>query len=179
MQAFIGVIAALAGILLGYLLRHAWAKNEKAQAEQRMGQLAADLSVVRAELGQALALADGRAGFESLAAEREKTARQLTAERDGLRTALQEKFDGERILSARISALEAELRSERQNMAEKLELLETAKTTLAHQFQVLAGEVLDTKAKSFAETSRRRVRQLRVGGRGPRAAYRERKRDQD
>jgi DNA recombination protein RmuC len=154
MQAFIGVIAALAGILLGYLLRHAWAKNEKAQAEQRMGQLAADLSVVRAELGQALALADGRAGFESLAAEREKTARQLTAERDGLRTALQEKFDGERILSARISALEAELRSERQNMAEKLELLETAKTTLAHQFQVLAGEVLDTKAKSFAETSR-------------------------
>jgi DNA recombination protein RmuC len=154
MQAFISVIAALAGILLGYLLRHASAKNEKAQAEQRVGQLATDLSVVRAELGQAQSLADGRAGFESLAAEREKTARQLTAERDGLRTALQEKFDGERVLSARISALEAELRNERQNMAEKLELLEAAKQSLAHQFQALAGEVLETKAKSFAETSR-------------------------
>ncbi len=114
----------------------------------------ADLSAVRAELGQAQSLADGRAGFESLAAEREKTARQLTAERDGLRTALQEKFENERLLSARISALEAELRSDRQNMAEKLELLETAKQTLAHQFQVLAGDVLETKAKSFAETSR-------------------------
>ena len=154
MQAFIPVIAALAGILLGYLLRHALAKNEKAQAEQRMASLAADLNAVRAELGRAQSLADGRAGFESLAAEREKTARQLTAERDGLRAAFEEKFENERRLSTRISALEAELQNERQNMAEKLALLETAKQTLAHQFQVLAGEVLETKAKSFAETSR-------------------------
>jgi DNA recombination protein RmuC len=154
MQAFIPVIAALAGILLGYLLRHALAKNEKAQAEQRMALLAADLNAVRTELGRAQTLADGRAGFESLAAEREKTARQLTTERDGLRTAFEEKFENERHLAARISALEAELHNERQNMAEKLGLLETAKQTLAQQFQVLAGEVLETKAKSFAETSR-------------------------
>jgi DNA recombination protein RmuC len=154
MQAFIPVIAALAGILLGYLLRHASAKNEKTQAEQRMALLAADLNTVRTELVQVQSLADGRAGFESLAAEREKTARQLTAERDGLRTAFEEKFENERHLSARISALEAELHSERQNMAEKLGLLETAKQALAHQFQVLAGEVLETKARSFAETSR-------------------------
>jgi DNA recombination protein RmuC len=154
MQAFISVVAALAGILLGYLLRHASAKNEKAQAEERMAQLGADLSLIRAELGQAQSLADRRAGYESLAAEREKTAGQLTDERDRLRTALQEKFENERLLSARISALEAELRNDRQNMAEKLELLESAKQTLAHQFQVLAGDVLETKAKSFAETSR-------------------------
>jgi DNA recombination protein RmuC len=154
MQAFISVMAALAGIFLGYLLRHASAKNEKAQAEQRIGQLATDLSVVRAELGQAQSLADGRAGFESLAVEREKTAGQLTAERDGLRTALQEKFEVERLQAAKVSALETELRNERQNMAEKLALLEAAKQTLAHQFQALAGEVLETKAKSFAETSR-------------------------
>jgi DNA recombination protein RmuC len=154
MQAFIPVIAALAGILLGYLLRHAWAKNEKAQAEQRIASLAADLNGVRAELGRAQSLADGRAGFESLAAEREKTARQLTTERDGLQAAFEEKFANERHLSARISALEAELQNERQNMAEKLALLETAKQTLANQFQVLAGEVLETKAKSFSETSR-------------------------
>ena len=132
MQAFIPVIAALAGILLGYLLRHAWAKNEKAQAEQRIASLAADLNGVRAELGRAQSLADGRAGFESLAAEREKTARQLTTERDGLQAAFEEKFANERHLSARISALEAELQNERQNMAEKLALLETAKQTLAH-----------------------------------------------
>jgi DNA recombination protein RmuC len=154
MQAFIPVLAALAGILLGYLLRHASAKNEKRHADERMVLVAADLSAVRAELGQSQSLADGRAGFESLAAEREKTVRQLTTERDGLRTALQEKFESERQLSARTSALEAELHNERQNMAEKLGLLETAKQTLAHQFQVLAGEVLETKARSFAETSR-------------------------
>jgi DNA recombination protein RmuC len=154
MQAFIYLVAAFAGIFIGYLLRHASAKSERALAEQRAAQLAVDLGAVRAELGQAQSLADARAGFESVAAEREKTARQLTAERDGLRTALQEKFDSERLLSARISAIEAELRSERQNMAEKLEMLETAKQTLALHFQALAGEVLETKAKSFAETSR-------------------------
>src|SRR5580700_1126593 len=38
-------------------------------------------------------------------------------------------------------------------MAEKLALLEGAKQTLAHQFEALAGEVLEKKAKSFAESS--------------------------
>jgi DNA recombination protein RmuC len=154
MQAFISVLAALAGILLGYWLRHASAKTEKVQFEQRGAQLAADLSAARGELGQAQSLAAARAGFESLAAEREKTASQLSAEREGLRTALQEKFETERVQSARISALEAELRKERENMAEKLALLEAAKQTLANQFQALAGDVLETKAKSFAEASR-------------------------
>ena len=154
MQAFISVLAALAGILLGYWLRHATAKNEKAQAEQRSAQLAADLGTARLELGQAQSLAASRAGFESLATEREKTAVQLTAERDNLRTALQEKFETERRESARISELEAELRKERESMAEKLALLEAARQTLATQFQALAADVLENKAKSFAESSR-------------------------
>ena len=154
MQAFIPVVAVLAGILLGYLLRQAAAKKEQPEAEGRAAQAAAEVGAMRAELGRAQSLADARAGFESLAVEREKAARLLAAERDGLRTSLEEKFEAERLQSARISALEAELRNERQNMGEKLELLEAAKQTLAHQFQALAGEVLETKAKTFAESSR-------------------------
>ena len=54
---------------------------------------------------------------------------------------------------ARLSGVEAELRNERQNLQEKLALLETAKKTLADQFQALAGEILDKKSKAFSESS--------------------------
>jgi DNA recombination protein RmuC len=87
-----------------------------------------------------------RAGSEALAAEREKIA-------TGLRDELQTKIDAERNLTARVSALEAELRNERQNLAEKLALLEAAKKSLSDQFQLLAGEILEKKSQSFSETS--------------------------
>src|ERR1019366_1271121 len=119
MQALIAAIAALAGIILGYWLRHASAKGEKAQLDRRAEDLAADLTAVRADFASAQALSASRAGFESLAAEREKTSCQLVAERDALRAELQTKSEAERIHSARISQLEAELRNERQNLAEK------------------------------------------------------------
>ncbi len=84
--------------------------------------------------------------FEALATEREKTAA-------GLREDLQGKSEAERDLAARVSGLEAELRNERQNLKEKLELLETAKKALADQFQALAGEILDKKSQAFSESS--------------------------
>jgi len=111
----VGVVAAVAGILLGYWLRSASAKARSA-------------------------------AFEALAAEREKTAASLREE-------LQGKSESERGLAARVSGLEAELRNERQNLAEKLALLETAKKALADQFQALAGEILDKKSQAFSESS--------------------------
>ncbi|MGA3130619.1 MAG: DNA recombination protein RmuC [Terracidiphilus sp.] len=93
------------------------------------------------------------AAFEALATEREKTAA-------GLREELQGKSESERNLAARVSGLEAELRNERQNLAEKLALLETAKKALADQFQTLAAEVLDQKSKSFSEGSQKEIGNL-------------------
>ena len=60
------------------------------------------------------------AAFEALAGEREKTAAALREE-------LQRKSESERNLAASVSGLEAELRNERQNLKEKVELLESAK----------------------------------------------------
>ena len=111
----VGVVAAVAGILVGYWLRSASAKAQSS-------------------------------AFEALAGEREKTAA-------GLREELRGKTASERDLAARVSALEAELRNERQNLAEKLALLETAKKALADQFQTLAGEILDKKSQAFSESS--------------------------
>ncbi|MGB7267155.1 MAG: DNA recombination protein RmuC [Terracidiphilus sp.] len=90
------------------------------------------------------------AAFEALAAEREKNAARLREE-------LQGKSESERNLAARVSGLEAELRNERQNLAEKLALLETAKKTLSDQFQTLATEVLEAKSKTFSEASQTQV----------------------
>jgi len=162
MQALIAVAAAVLGILVGYWLRQLSVRNErlaaeseKAQLAERTAQLSADLASVRAELTQIRELAERRAGFESLCAERQGIIDRLTAERERVTAALQAKSDSERTLTARISQLEADLRNERQNLAEKVALLETAKKSLSDQFQALAGEILEQKSKVFAEASQK------------------------
>ncbi len=65
------------------------------------------------------------------------------------------KIDAERTLTAEVSQLKADLANERQNMAEKIALLDTAKKALADQFQALAADILDQKSKSFAEASQK------------------------
>lgn len=158
MQALIvGAVAMIAGVLAGFWLRTIAARPEKAQLEQRVLELTAELASARADLTRSQADLASKAAFESLAAERERAVRELAAERDGLRMNLLEKTEGERVHTGRISQLETELRNERQNLAEKLALLESAKQTLANQFEALAGEILDKKTKSFSEGSQKEL----------------------
>jgi DNA recombination protein RmuC len=158
MQSLIvGAIAVFAGVLVGFWLRAFSAKAEKAHLEQRVQELASEQAAARANLAQSQAETAAKAGFESLAAEREKTAHELSAERDRLRSDLQAKAEAERVQTGRISQLETELRNERQNLAEKLALLESAKQTLANQFEALAGEILEKKSKSFSEGSQKEL----------------------
>lgn len=156
----LGVAAAFVGVFIGFLLRGASGKAEKVQLERRSQELTEELAVVRAELVKAHAESAVRAGFESLASERERTISQLGSERDGLREELQTKSALQTQSSARISQLEADLRNERQNLAEKLALLESAKQTLAHQFEALAAKILDEKSKSFSEANKNELGHL-------------------
>ncbi len=135
----VGAIAAIAGILVGFWLRGA-------ASAKRTGELERDLMSARGELAQAQSQSAARAGFEALAIEREKAL-------GAVRQEMQAKADAERTLAARVKELEADLRNERQNMAEKLALLETAKKSLSDQFQALAAEILDAKSKTFSEAS--------------------------
>ena len=157
MPELIAAAAALAGIFIGFWIRSLSAKREKQSLESRAAELAAGLGEMKIELARAQSLADGRAGFESLAAEREKTAARIAADRDSVRADLEIRIENERLHSARISGLEAELRKERENAAEKLALLEGAKQALANQFQSLAAEILETKAKTFSEGSQKEL----------------------
>ena len=161
MQGLIaGTIAAFVGILVGFWLRTASTKAEKSILERRTQELTVELAAVRNELAQSQADSAAKSGFESLAAEREKTIARLSEERDGLRGELQAKGQVESQSAARIGKLEAELKSEREGLAEKLALLESAKQTLAHQFEALAGEILEKKSKTFSEGSQKELGNL-------------------
>ena len=155
-----GIVATLAGIVIGYWLRSVSAKAEKAHREIRAQELTSELGAVRLELTLAQADSVARAGFESLAAEREKGIRQLAAEREELQKALEAKARTEQEQASAISRLEAELRSERQSAQEKLKLLTDARAELTHQFEALAGKILDEKSTKFTEQNKTNLDQL-------------------
>jgi len=140
------VVAAIAGILVGFWLRGKSARTENAQLEMHAAELTHNLESAKADLAQLQAESASRAGYQALAGEREKALVSVREE-------LQSKAESERVQGARIKELEAELRNERQNIAEKIALLETAKQTLSNQFQTLATEILESKSKTFSETS--------------------------
>jgi DNA recombination protein RmuC len=180
MQVWVGVIvAAFLGIFLGALLSVMAGRAEKEHLRRRTLELADELTAARAELVRAQAESVARARFESLAEERERSIAQLQADRDktlaqfcaerdqalaqlhaereNLRAELQASNALGSQSAARIKELETELRNERQNLAEKLALLDSAKQTLAHQFESLASEILEKKSKSFSEGSQKEL----------------------
>jgi DNA recombination protein RmuC len=144
------LLAATVGGVLGFWLA-------KSSLERRNRELSTDLSESKDALAKAKSESESRAGFEALATERQGAIGRLEEERGALREELRAKSETERDQAARVSKLEAELNSERQNLAEKLALLESAKQTLAHQFEALAGEILEKKSKSFSEGSQKEL----------------------
>ena len=160
MQAVIAGVALIAGVLLGFWIRGNAAKAEKALLEQKAGDAIQSLTTVQKQLSEAQAESAQRAGFEKLAAERERTIAALGAERDAARDELRTAGETASRQTGRIRELEKELENERKNIAEKLALLESAKKTLADQFQVLAGEILEQKSKSFSEASQKELQPL-------------------
>ncbi len=160
MQSAFAIVALLAGILIGLVIRHISAKSEKALLEQRNRENVDALTAARGQLANAQSESAARAGFESLAAERARTVASLIAERDAAREALQAKTGEASQAAAKIAELNSKLENEHKNLAEKLTLLESAKKTLADQFQALAADILEQKSKSFSEGSKNEIGNL-------------------
>jgi DNA recombination protein RmuC len=154
------LIAAFAGIAIGYWVRSNSAKSEKSSLEKRTQELSEEVAGLRRELAQAQSDSIVRAGYESLAAEREKTVQQIRSERDQLREALEAQTVIEREDKSAIGKLTAELQSERESLKGKLDLLDNAKQTLAHQFEALAADILEKKSKSFSDGSQKELGNL-------------------
>ena len=153
LPSFAAAAAALIGIFVGFWLRGRSADTEKAQFDQRIGELTRTVEEAKAAQSQFQAESASRARYEALAGEREKALIET-------REKLQSKLESELVQAAQIKGLETELSNERQNMAEKIALLETAKTTLANQFQALADAVLEKKSESFTTTSQKELGSL-------------------
>jgi DNA recombination protein RmuC len=161
MQTWIAaLIAAFAGIAIGYWLRSNAAKTEKAQLDKRLQELSAEVADLRRQLAQAQSDTVTRAGFESLAAEREKTIQRLNAEREEAQRVFEAQASAQREQAAAISRLEAQLKGERESAQEKLKLLTEARVELTHQFEALAGKILDEKSSKFTEQNKLNLDQL-------------------
>jgi len=160
MQALIVGIALVAGVVLGFIIRSASTRRELALLEQRNRESFDALNALQKQLTQTQSESATRAGFEPLANERAAIIAKLNTEISSLRTDLTSSSARESAVNARISQLEADLSNERKNLAEKVELLESAKKSLADQFQVLASEILDAKSKTFSEGSQKELGNL-------------------
>jgi len=161
---FAAIAVVVTGIALFFWKKTASAKNETtlanvktAQLQEDKENLTADLASERNELARVRAESAARAGFESLATERERTITGLSGELDRLREELKAKSDETRTQGESIKILETELENERKNLVEKLALLEGAKQTLSNHFQTLAGDILETKSKTFSDTNKTEI----------------------
>ena len=169
LASVVGGVALLLGSLVGFWLHNVSAKAEKlaleksmADLEQRSREQAEVLRSARNALAQVQAESAARAGFESLAVERERTIAQLSGECVQLRADLKARVDEAHQAAKTIAELNTKLDNEQKNLAEKLALLETAKQALANQFQALAGEILEQKSKTFSEGSQKELGALLV-----------------
>ena len=96
--AIVAVVALLAGLGLGFFLGGRSAAVGKAVLEQKAREDAAALAKAQEESAR-------RAGFESLAVERQATILRLTAERDAAQNDVQAAAVSARTQAARISEL--------------------------------------------------------------------------
>lgn len=155
------IFGLLAGFFLGRMAaREAQEKaNAFAQQNRTLGEqnqsLGEDLTQTRRQLEAARIELDRRAGFEPLASERGRALGETAAQLAETRNDLARKSEAEAAARTEISRLEAELRAERENLQEKVALLEGSKKILSDQFEALAGKILDEKSKSFTESTQK------------------------
>jgi DNA recombination protein RmuC len=171
LQALIASAAALVGILAGILIRGALAKSEKEGLIHRNEELANALTQAGNALSESMALAAKRAGFESLADEREKRIGELTTQwealragsqiaTEALRAELQAKSEEAGHLSTTIAELNAKLESEQKNVPEKIAMLEAAKLAFSEHFKSVGTEVLERLSKTHTEGSQKELGNL-------------------
>ena len=158
--AIVAILALAVGVVMGFLMRAVRAKSEQAQAETLTAERGRQLAEARQELERTRTEAAARASFESLAGERERRIGQLAAEIEGLRGQLAARSEEAAGLASSVAKLEAQLESEQKNLDEKLALLETAKKTLSDQFQLVAGEILEQKTRTFSLGSQKELGNL-------------------
>lgn len=133
------VLAMIVGVVLGFWLKSSSTRAERSLLEQRNSDLSAELKESKEAVALGKADSESKASFEALAIERQGVISGLEAERNALREQLFVKTDAEPAQASRISQLEADLRNERQNLADQTALHEAVK----QQFSAERREIID------------------------------------
>ena len=169
----IAIAALMGGIAAGLILgRSRAAAQQSAALSQVQAELGAKLAVAHSEQEQAQAqlrtrldelhqaLADQARMRDTLDAARDEVAAlsersrrlpELEAGLRELRTALEAAQADASRLGIEAEGLRQQLKAERDASAEKLSLLERARESLSDQFKALAGEILESNSRRFAE----------------------------
>jgi DNA recombination protein RmuC len=168
-------VALLLGVVVGAvigLIAGLFAGNGKARAQQQLREQAElagreQLAGLQREAERWRVEAEARAGIEgqlasqaTLAAERLKSLTAREAEMESLRQQLFAKTEIERQQAVQLSGLSKEIQKERESAQEKLKLLTEARVELTHQFEALAGKILDEKSSKFTEQNKTNLDQL-------------------
>ncbi|HUB50888.1 MAG TPA: DNA recombination protein RmuC [Terracidiphilus sp.] len=170
-QAFIGAVGVLVGVLAGLLIRGSIAKSEKDGLVHRNEELANALTQAGTALSDSMALSAKRAGFETLAEEREKRigelGKELEMQRAGsqvvvnaLQTELKSKSEEAGRLAATIAELTASLENEKKSLPEKIAVLEGAKLAFSEHFKSVGTDVLERLSKAHTEGSQKELGNL-------------------
>lgn len=113
-----------------------------------------NLNTQVADLGAKAAFSDSTVKSQVNQIEALSTERaQLIAKRDQL-------LGDQQILKAEVAKLTTALNAEREQMAEKLSLLESAKEQLSDTFKALANDILEEKANKFTEHNNTNLGQI-------------------
>ena len=157
----LGIASLFVALVLGFFLGQRSSHAMQAAAQTELAKLNAAL---QSAVSGRSAAETASAAASALAEERHRTLEAAKSEREGLRDELtriqREKADTEKQLTGEIHGLREALESERSRTAENLKLLQNAQQALTTQFQALAGQVLDARAKSYSESSRKEIADL-------------------
>jgi len=161
------VIGLVAGLIAGFISNSGKIKAQEQLRAQSDLSLREQLAASQRDAERWRGEAEFRAGLEgqlatqaTLAAERLRSVEALSADVGALRLQLEAKTEIERKQSAQVSQLETSLKQEHDSALEKLKLLTDAKTELTHQFEALAGKILDEKSSKFTEQNKVNLDQL-------------------
>jgi DNA recombination protein RmuC len=178
----IAIAALIGGIVAGLALGRSRAAAQQAAAlaqvqadlgaklavaqsehEQAQGQLRTRLDELHQTLADQARLRDALDAARDEVAALSERARRLPELEAGLReirTSLESAQADASRLAIEVEGLRQQLKAERDASAEKLALLERARESLSDQFKALAGEILESNSRRFAEQNQNNLSQI-------------------
>lgn len=138
--------------------------QDKGYAEQRLQEAHERIQAferqVREVTGQRDELRTELAALKSTSDNRSRRIDELTAERDAARDEAGQLRDTKASLETKLQKQAAEFEEQRKAMDEKLALLDNAEKQLNQQFENLANRIFETKSESFRKTSSEQLSHL-------------------